>query len=138
MKTFSLKKSECQNDWILIDATDETLGRLASRIAMLLRGKCKTTYTPHMTGGSIVVVINATKIKLTGNKFHEKIYYHHSGYLGGLKTRTYAEKLSIDFKFPLMKAVQRMLNKGPLARELMRRLHIFADNNHPHQAQLTK
>jgi large subunit ribosomal protein L13 len=122
--------------WILVDAEDVVLGRLASILAMRLRGKHKPDYTPNMDCGDNVIVINAEKVKLTGNKRNQKTYYWHTGYPGGIKSRT-ADKL-LDGRFPervISKAVERMVPRGPLGRKVMSNLHIYAGAEHPHEAQ---
>lgn len=139
MKTFSLKASEIKKEWILIDAEGLVLGRLASEIARRLKGKHKPTYTPHLDCGDNIIVVNAEKIHLTGNKFSDKEFFWHTGYPGGIKSRTMRELL--EGRFPervLIKAVQRMLSKGPLSREQMRNLRVFAGPEHPHEAQSPK
>ncbi|MCP4923605.1 MAG: 50S ribosomal protein L13 [bacterium] len=137
MKTFSLKPSEVNKKWLLIDAEDLVLGRLASIIAFRLRGKDKPEFTPHVDCGDNVVVVNAEKIHLTGTaKREDKTYYWHTGYPGGIKSRT-AEHI---FSGPhpervLMKAVQRMLPKGTLGRQILTNLRVYAGTEHPHEAQ---
>ena len=136
MKTYSAKPSEIDKKWLLVDADGMVLGRLASQVAMILRGKHKPSYTPHMDCGDNVIVINAGKVKLTGKKLKDKIYYWHTGYPGGIKSRT-AQKI-LDGKHPervLQKAVERMLPKGPLARQQMKNLKVYAGPEHPHAAQ---
>jgi len=136
MKTYSAKASEIEKDWILIDAEGLVVGRLASIIATRLRGKHKPTYTPHMDDGDNVIVINAEKIRLTGNKRAAKTYYRHTGYPGGIKSIT-AEKI-LDGRFPervMEKAVERMLPDGPLARRQMKNLNVYVGAEHPHEAQ---
>ena len=135
-KTFSIIPSEIQKKWLLIDADGVVLGRLASIIAKYLRGKHKPTYTPHMDMGDNVIVVNAEKVELTGKKRDDKIYYWHTGYPGGIKSRKACDIL--DGKFPervLMKAVKRMLPKGPLARQQLTNLRVYTGNSHPHDAQ---
>jgi large subunit ribosomal protein L13 len=135
MRTFTIKQKDINPNWHLIDATGKHVGRLASRIAFMLRGKHKPEFTPHMDMGDFVVVINAEKIKITGNKFKDKIYYHHSGYTGGIKSIAYDKLLA---KFPdriLQHAVKGMLPKGPLGRKMLKKLKIYAAENHPHLAQ---
>jgi large subunit ribosomal protein L13 len=135
--TASLKPADVEKKWIVIDAENAVVGRLASFIAMRLRGKHRPDYTPHVDSGDYVVVVNAGKVKFTGNKLKDKIYYWHTGYPGGVKERT-AEKI-LDGKFPeriLEKAVERMLPKeSPLARKQMTHLRIFAGPEHTHEAQ---
>lgn len=136
MKTFSAKPSDIEKKWVLIDAKGLVVGRLAALIATRLRGKHKPSYTPHMDCGDNVIVINAKEVKLTGNKRTDKTYYWHTGYPGGIKERT-ADKI-LDGKFPervLEKAVQRMLPGGPLSRQQMKNLKIYAGPEHPHEAQ---
>ena len=136
MKTFSIKPSEIQKKWILIDADGVVLGRLAAKVATILRGKEKPTYTPHMDMGDNVIVINAEKVHLTGNKRDTKTYYWHTGYPGGIKSRKASDIL--DGKFPervLIKAVKRMLPNGPLAKRQLTNLRVYNGNSHPHEAQ---
>jgi large subunit ribosomal protein L13 len=136
MKTYSAKQGEVEKNWILIDAEGVVLGRLASIIAMRLRGKHKATFTPHMDMGDNIIVINADKVQLTGNKRADKNYYWHTGHPGGIKSRTAGQIL--EGRFPtrvVEKAVQRMLPGGPLSREQMRNLRIYAGPEHPHEAQ---
>ena len=136
MKTYSAKASEIEKKWILIDADGLVVGRLASIIAMRLRGKHKATYTPHMDCGDNVVVINAAKVVLTGNKLKDKTYYHHTGYPGGIKERT--ARFILEGRFPeriVEKAVERMLPRGPLFRQIMGNLRVYKGSEHPHVAQ---
>lgn len=136
MKTYSAKPSEIEKKWLLIDAEDVVLGRLAATVSTLLRGKHKPMYTPHMDCGDNVVIINAGKIKLTGKKRTDKVYYRHTGYPGGIKSKTAGEIL--DGKFPervVIKAVERMVPRGPLGRQQMRNLRVFAGAEHDHEAQ---
>lgn len=136
MKTYSAKPSEVERKWLLIDAEDVVLGRLAVIIATILRGKHKTTYTPHIDCGDHVVVINAEKVKLTGRKLTDKRFYWHTGYPGGIKDRTMAELL--EGKTPelvIEKAVQRMVPKGPMGRAQLKKLRVYAGPAHPHEAQ---
>jgi len=136
MATYSAKESDIEKKWILIDADGIVLGRLASLIAMNLRGKNKVIFTPHMDCGDNIIVINAEKVLLTGKKREDKIYYWHTGYPGGIKSKTANEIL--DGKFPervLQKAVQRMMPGGPLSRKQLKNLKIYAGSNHPHEAQ---
>jgi len=124
-----------QRKWHLIDAKDKVLGRLATRIAMLLMGKRKPNYTPHLDQGDFVVVINAEKVKLTGKKLQGKIYYSHSGYPGGLKEKTAEELLKKHPERVIELAVKRMLPKNKLGRKMLKRLKVYAGERHPHQAQ---
>jgi large subunit ribosomal protein L13 len=136
MKTYSAKASEIDKKWILIDAEGLVVGRLASIIAMRLRGKHKPTYTPHMDCGDNVIVINAAKVVLTGQKLKKKVYYHHTGYIGGIKERT--ARSILEGKFPqriVEKAVERMLPRGPLGRVQLGNLRVYAGPDHPHAAQ---
>jgi len=136
MKTYSAKASEIEKKWVLIDAEGLVVGRLASIIAMRLRGKHKATYTPHMDCGDNVIVINAAKVVLTGNKLKAKTYYHHTGYIGGIKERTAGAIMR--GKFPeriLEKAVERMVPRGPLGRRQMANLRVYPGTEHPHEAQ---
>ncbi|MGA0976375.1 MAG: 50S ribosomal protein L13 [Methylophilaceae bacterium] len=135
MKTVSAKNHEVKRDWFLVDATDATLGRLASAIAHRLRGKHKTIYTPHVDTGDYIVVVNAEKIKVTGNKSQDKIYHRHSGYPGGLYSATFTE---MQEKFPgraLQRAVKGMLPKGPLGYAMAKKLKIYVGDKHEHSAQ---
>jgi len=136
MKTYSAKPADIEKKWLLIDAEGVVLGRLASLIAMRLRGKHKATFTPHMDMGDNVIVINAEKVQLTGNKRADKTYYWHTGHPGGIKSRT-AEQI-LEGAHPeriLMKAVERMMPGGPLTRQQMTHLRIFVGGEHGHEAQ---
>jgi large subunit ribosomal protein L13 len=136
MPTYSAKAADIEKKWVLIDASGLVVGRLASIIAMRLRGKHKPTYTPHVDDGDNVVVINAEKVVLTGRKRERKVYYHHTGHIGGIKERT--AKSILDGKFPqriVEKAVERMLPRGPLARRQLGNLRVYAGPDHPHAAQ---
>ncbi|WP_316012884.1 50S ribosomal protein L13 [Roseobacter sp. HKCCA0434] len=136
MKTYSAKPADIEKKWIVVDAEGIVLGRLASIIAMRLRGKHKATFTPHMDMGDNVIVINAEKVQLTGNKRTDKNYYWHTGHPGGIKSRTAGELL--EGRFPervVTKAVQRMLPGGPLSRQQMTNLRVYAGAEHPHEAQ---
>lgn len=135
MKTFVAKKETVQRQWYLVDADGKTLGRLATEIAKILRGKHKPIYTPHVDTGDFVVVINAARIHLTGNKWKDKIYYHHTGYVGGLKAFT-AEQLRQRKPERLLEtAVRGMLPKSKLGRQMLKKLKIYPGPEHPHQAQ---
>jgi large subunit ribosomal protein L13 len=136
MKTYSAKPSEVERKWFVVDAEDVVLGRLASIIATRLRGKHKPTFTPHIDCGDNIVVINAEKVKLTGNKRADKTYYWHTGHPGGIKSRTAGAVL--DGKHPervVQKAVERMISRNPLGRQQLRKLHVYAGTEHPHEAQ---
>ncbi len=137
-KTVSANKSTVQKEWYIVDAKDEVLGRLASVVAMVLRGKHKPSFTPHVDCGDYVIVINAEKIKLTGNKMTEKQYVRHSGYPGGQRMQTPEDLLSKKPIAVVEKAVKGMLPKSRLGSELFRNLHVFAGENHPHEAQQPK
>lgn len=136
MKTYSAKPSEVEKKWLLVDAEDIVLGRLASVVATRLRGKHKPQFTPHIDCGDNVVVINAEKVRLTGNKRSDDIFYWHTGYPGGVKQRSKGQIL--DGNHPervVYKAVERMLPKGPLGRKIFKNLRVYAGNDHPHSAQ---
>lgn len=135
MKSFMASPSTIERKWYVVDATDHTLGRLASEIASILRGKNKPTYTPHIDTGDYVIVVNADKIKVTGKKLDQKIYYHHSDYVGGMKETTLREKLAKKPEDVIYLAVKGMLPKGPLGREMITKLHVYAGPEHKHQAQ---
>ena len=136
MSTYSAKPAEVEKKWVMIDVTGLVVGRLATVIAMRLRGKHKPTYTPHVDDGDNVIVINAEKVVLTGRKREQKVYYHHTGYIGGIKERT--ARSILEGKFPeriVEKAVERMLPRGPLARRQLGNLRVYAGPEHPHEAQ---
>ncbi|HZS63312.1 MAG TPA: 50S ribosomal protein L13 [Xanthobacteraceae bacterium] len=136
MKTYSAKAADIEKKWVLIDAKGLVVGRLASIIAMRLRGKHKPTYTPHVDDGDNVIVINAAKAVLTGRKVQQKIYRYHTGYIGGIKERS--AKSILEGKFPeriVEKAVERMLPRGPLARQQLGNLRVYPGPDHPHEAQ---
>ena len=136
MKTYSARPSDVERKWYLVDAEDVVLGRMAAEIAKVLRGKHKPMFTPHIDTGDNVIVINAAKVRMTGNKIAKKTYYWHTGYPGGIKERTAGE--IIKGKYPervIEKAVKRMMPKGPLAREQIRKLKVYAGAEHPHEAQ---
>ena len=136
MSTYSAKAADIEKKWVLIDATGLVVGRLASIVAMRLRGKHKPTYTPHVDDGDNVIIINAEKIVLTGRKREDKVYHHHTGYIGGIKERT--AKYILESRFPervMEKAVQRMLPHGPLGRQQFGNLRVYKGPDHPHAAQ---
>jgi large subunit ribosomal protein L13 len=135
MKTYSAKPREIEQSWYLVDADARTLGRLATQIADVLRGKGKPQYTPHVDTGDFVIVVNAEKVHVTGKKLEQKIYYRHSGYPGGLRERTLAEQLARRPEEVLRKAVKGMLPKNRLAAAQLRKLKIYAGPTHPHEAQ---
>ncbi len=138
MKTYSAKPGEIARDWYLVDADGQTLGRLATRIADMLRGKGKAAYTPHVDTGDFIVVVNAEKIHVTGNKLDQKRYYRHSGYPGGLRSRTLREQLDRRPTEVLRTAVKGMLPKNRLARQQINKLKIYTGPEHPHEAQAPK
>jgi large subunit ribosomal protein L13 len=135
MKTFSAKPQEVQHDWILVDAKDAVLGRLASQIATRLRGKHKAIYTPHVDTGDFVVVVNADKLRVTGNKAQAKMYYRHSGYPGGIYETNFTKLQQRHPQRVLQKAVKGMLPKGPLGYAMLRKLKVYGGATHPHSAQ---
>lgn len=136
MQTFSAKASDINKKWVLIDAEGLVVGRLATIVAMRLRGKHKPSFTPHMDCGDNVIVVNAGKILLTGNKLKDKKYYWHTGYIGGIKERTAGEYLSGKTPARVVeKAVERMLPRGPLGRQQLSNLRVYAGAEHPHEAQ---
>ena len=138
MKTQSFKKEDTQHNWVIVDATDKVLGRLASKIADKLRGKDKPIFTPHVDCGDFVVVVNAEKIKVTGNKFEDKKYYTHSQYPGGLKTKTFKDLNSTKPERVIELAVKGMLPKNKLSNQIIKKLKIYAGTEHPHEAQQPK
>ncbi len=135
VRTYTPKAGDVQRQWLVIDATDVVLGRLASQVAVLLRGKHKATFAPHVDTGDFVVVINADKVALTGAKLEQKRAYRHSGYPGGLKSRTYAEMLEKHPAKAVEKAVRGMLPKNTIGRAQLGKLKVYAGAEHPHQAQ---
>jgi len=138
MKTFSAKPLEVTHDWFVVDATDKVLGRLASEIASRLRGKHKAIYTPHVDTGDYIVVVNVDKLRVTGNKAEDKMYYRHSGYPGGIYETNFTK---LQQRFPgriLEKAVKGMLPKGPLGYAMLKKLKAYAGSEHPHAAQQPK
>ena len=138
MKTFSAKAETVKRDWYIVDATDKTLGRLATELARRLRGKHKPEYTPHCDVGDFVVVVNAEKIAVTGKKRDEKLYHRYSGYPGGLRSRTFSEMLDRRPEEPLRLAVKGMLPRNRLARQQLTKLKVYAGPDHPHAAQQPK
>jgi large subunit ribosomal protein L13 len=138
MKTISAKPHEVKRDWLVVDATGQVLGRLASQIASRLRGKHKAVYTPHVDTGDYIVVINVEKLRVTGNKAEQKIYYRHSGYPGGLYSTTFSKLQASHPERVLEHAVKGMLPKGPLGSAMFRKLKIYAGSEHPHTAQQPK
>jgi len=138
MKTFSAKPAEVRRDWYVVDAEGKTLGRLASEVARRLRGKHKPEYTPHVDTGDYIVVINAEKIRVTGNKLKDKVYYHHTGYIGNMKSITLEKQLQKAPTRVIETAVKGMLPKNPLGRAMFRKLKVYAGAEHKHAAQQPK
>jgi large subunit ribosomal protein L13 len=138
MKTFSAKAEKVQHDWLLVDAADQVLGRLAAQIAARLRGKHKAIYTPHVDTGDFVVVVNADKLRVTGNKTEAKLYHRHTTYPGGLYTTNFAKMQERHPGRALEKAVKGMLPKGPLGYAMLRKMKVYAGTTHPHEAQQPK
>ncbi|MEZ0153504.1 MAG: 50S ribosomal protein L13 [Candidatus Reddybacter sp.] len=135
MKTFSAKPETVQHDWYVVDAADKTLGRLASEIATRLRGKHKPEYTPHVDTGDYIVVVNAEKVRVTGKKATDKMYYHHTGFPGGIKSISFEKLIDKAPERALEKAIKGMLPKGPLGRAMYGKLKVYAGDAHPHAAQ---
>ena len=135
MKTFMASPATITRKWYVVDATDMTLGRLSSEVAKILRGKNKPIFTPHMDCGDYVIVVNAEKIKVTGKKMDQKIYYHHSDYVGGMKETTLRDKMAKKPEQVIELAVKGMLPKGPLGRQMYSKLHVYAGPEHKHEAQ---
>ncbi len=135
MSTFMASPATIERKWYVIDATGMTLGRLASEVASILRGKKKPIYTPHIDTGDYVIIVNAEKVKVTGKKLDQKMYYHHSDYVGGMKSATLREKMAKKPEQVIELAVKGMLPKGPLGRQMYSKLHVYAGPDHKHQAQ---
>lgn len=135
MKTLFVKEHEAPRAWFVIDATDKPVGRVAAKAAYMLRGKHKVTYAPHQEMGDYVVIINADKVMVTGNKAEGKLYRHHTGFVGGLKTFTFNKLIERHPEDPLVLAIKGMLPKGPLGRKLLTNVKVYAGANHPHAAQ---
>ncbi|ADQ15306.1 50S ribosomal protein L13 [Halanaerobium hydrogeniformans] len=135
MSTYMAKNEEVERNWYVVDAEDKTLGRISSKIAQYLRGKHKPTFTPHVDMGDFVIVVNAEKIKLSGNKWDQKKYYRHSNYIGGIKEMTYKELLAKDPEFIIEKAVKGMLPGNKLGRKMIKKLKVYSGDKHPHKAQ---
>ena len=135
MKTFSAKPQDVRREWHLVDATDKTLGRLATELARRLRGKHKPEYTPHVDTGDHIVVVNAEKIKVTGKKLDDKMYHHHTGYIGNLKSISLGDQLEKHPERVIESAVKGMLPKTKLGRAMYKKLHVYAGPEHPHAAQ---
>ena len=138
MKTFSAKPETVQRDWYVVDAADKTLGRLASEIAIRLRGKHKPEFTPHVDTGDYIVVINAEKVRVTGNKGSDKIYYSHTGFPGGIKSISFDKLIEKAPERTIQSAVKGMLPRGPLGRAMFKKLKVYAGQEHPHTAQQPK
>ncbi len=138
MKTHAVKSAEIQRQWYVVDATGEPLGRLASRIATILKGKHKTLYSPHLDVGDFVVVINAEKVHLSGKKLEQKVYHHHSGYPGGLKTEAVSRVLQTHPTRVIERAVRGMLPHNALGRHMLAKLKVYAGPTHPHAAQMPR
>ncbi|MEQ9464303.1 MAG: 50S ribosomal protein L13 [Haliea sp.] len=135
MKTFSAKAEEVSHDWFVVDASDKTLGRLASEIAHRLRGKHKAEYTPHVDTGDYIVVINAEKVRVTGAKATDKMYYHHTGFIGGIKSISFEKLIDKAPERVIQTAVKGMLPRNPLGRAMFKKLKVYAGAEHPHTAQ---
>ena len=135
MKTYMAKPAEVERKWYVVDATDMVLGRLASQVAMVLRGKNKPTFTPNVDTGDYVIIINADKVRLTGKKLEKKYYRYHTGYIGGLKEVQYKKLMAEKPEFVVYKAVKGMLPKNAMGRTMIKKLHVYAGNEHNHQAQ---
>ncbi|GHD25879.1 50S ribosomal protein L13 [Parahalioglobus pacificus] len=135
MKTFSAKAEDVNRDWFVVDAADKTLGRLASEIAHRLRGKHKAEYTPHVDTGDYIVVINAEKVRVTGNKTTDKMYHRHTGYPGGLKSMSFEKLIDRAPERAIQSAVKGMLPRNPLGRAMFKKLKVYAGDEHPHTAQ---
>jgi large subunit ribosomal protein L13 len=135
MKTYSAKSHEVQGDWFVVDATDKVLGRLSVELAKRLRGKHKPEYTPHADTGDYIVVINADKIAVTGNKAKDKMYYHHTGYVGNLKSASFEKMMETNPERVIEIAVKGMLPKNPLGRAMFKKLKVYTGSEHPHSAQ---
>ncbi len=135
MKTYSAKAGEINHDWFVVDAADKTLGRLASEIAHRLRGKHKPEYTPHVDTGDYIVVVNAEKIRVTGAKAKDKIYHHHTGYPGGIKSMSFEKLIEKAPERVIQGAVKGMLPRNPLGRAMFKKLKVYAGTEHPHAAQ---
>ena len=135
MKSFMASPATIERKWYVVDAAGCTLGRLASEVAKVLRGKNKPIYTPHIDCGDYVIVVNAAKVKVTGKKLSQKVYYHHSDYVGGMKETVMAEMMDKKPEKVMELAIKGMLPKGPLGREMFTKLHVYAGAEHPHTAQ---
>ena len=138
MRTFTAKTAEIEREWYVVDAEGQTLGRLASRIAPIIKGKHKPIYTPHLDCGDYVIIINAAKVRVTGQKMEQKFYYRHSGYPGGIKSISLRDQLATYPERVLQSAVKGMLPKNKLGRRMIKKLKIYAGDSHPHEAQQPK
>lgn len=138
MKTYSAKQADIKRDWYVVDATGKTLGRLASEIAVRLRGKHKPEYTPHVDTGDYIVVVNAEKVAVTGRKQTDKVYYHHTGWIGGIKSITFEKLIQKAPERAIQIAVKGMLPKNPLGRAMFKKLKVYAGSEHQHTAQQPK
>ncbi len=135
MKTYMAKGETVEHRWYVVDATDMVLGRLSSQVAAILRGKNKPIYTPHVDTGDHVIIINADKVRLTGKKLEDKTYKYHTGYPGGLKEITYGDLLAKKPCFAVYESIRRMMAKGPLGRQMLKKLRVYAGPDHKHEAQ---
>jgi large subunit ribosomal protein L13 len=135
MKTIFVKQKDVEKKWYIVDAAHKRLGKIASKVATVLRGKHKAIYSPHMDTGDFVIIINAEKVDVTGRKRDGKVYYRHSGYPGGLRSESFAKMVKRKPTFPLEHAIKGMLPKGPLGRKFFRHVKIYAGDKHPHEAQ---
>ncbi len=138
MKTYTAKSESVQRDWYVIDAEGKTLGRMAAEIATRLRGKHKPEFTPHVDTGDYIVVINAAKVAVTGNKAKDKMYYHHTGFIGGIKSISFEKLIDKAPERTIQSAVKGMLPRGPLGRAMFKKLKVYAGTEHPHAAQQPK
>ncbi len=137
-KTWTARKEDLHGDWFVVDATGQTLGRLASNVAKILKGKHKPTYTPHLNTGDHVIVVNAARVVVSGAKLDDKVYTRYSGYPGGLRTRSLREQMERDPAFPIVNAVRGMLQNNTLGADMLKRLRVYAGPEHEHQAQAPK
>jgi len=138
VKTYTVKESEVVRDWFVVDATGQTLGRLSSQVAAILRGKHKPTFTPHMDTGDFVVIVNADKVAVTGKRAEDKMYYHYSGYAGGMKSINLRGQLAVHPERVLIAAIKGMLPHNRLGRQMFKKLKVYAGPEHPHEAQQPK
>lgn len=138
MRTFTAKTAEIEREWYVVDAEGQTLGRLASRIAPIIKGKHKPIYTPHLDCGDYVIIINADKVRVTGQKMEQKFYYRHSGYPGGIKSISLRDQLARYPERVLQSAIKGMLPKNKLGRRMIKKLKVYAGDSHPHEAQQPK